>query len=119
VRGPAVQARGPLRAAAGRPSVAARGGTRARIGELFGTGVAALQLQRREFVFRYPSAEYWLDAFRSYYGPTIKAFAVLEAAEQIAFEHDLLGLASEHNTSRTGALRIPSEYLEVVAVKLG
>ena len=31
--------------------------------------------------------------------------------------HELLALANEHNTSTTGTLRIPSEYLEVVAVK--
>jgi SAM-dependent methyltransferase len=92
-------------------------GTEARLAELFGTEVLTLEVQRREFVFRYRSAEHWLDTFRDYYGPTHKAFGNLDAAERSAFEHDLLTLAREHNTSITGALRIPSEYLEIVAVK--
>jgi SAM-dependent methyltransferase len=94
-------------------------GTESRLAELFGTDVQALEVQRRNFVFRYRSAEHWLDTFRTYYGPTYKAFAALDAAGQAAFEHDLLALANEHNTTPTGGLRIPSEYLEVVAVKAG
>jgi len=91
-------------------------GTEARLTELFGTNVQSLEVQRRDFVFRYRSAEHWLDAFRTYYGPTHKAFAALDDAGQTAFERDLLALANEHNTA-PGALRIPSQYLEVVAVR--
>ena len=58
--------------------------------ELFGSDVTTLWLEERQFVFRYRSAEDWLDAFRNYYGPTVKAFAALETSEQIAFEHDLI-----------------------------
>lgn len=94
-------------------------GTESRLVELFGDNVRTLYAQRREFVFRYRSAEDWLNTFRTYYGPTFKAFGALDAAEQIAFEQELLALANEHNTSTTGALRIPSEYLEVVAGKVG
>jgi ubiquinone/menaquinone biosynthesis C-methylase UbiE len=94
-------------------------GTEARLAALFGDAVRSIDAQRRHFVFRYRSAEHWLDTFRRYYGPTHKAFAALDATQQAAFETDLLALANEHNTSTTGALRIPSEYLEVVAVKAG
>jgi len=94
-------------------------GTQARLGELFGSRVQAVELRRRDFVFRYPSAEHWLDAFRDCYGPTHNAFVSLDAAQQVLFDHELLALANEHNTSTTGTLRIPSEYVEVVAVKAG
>jgi len=94
-------------------------GTEDRLVELFGDNVQSLYAQRREFVFRYRSAQHWLDTFRTYYGPTFKAFGALDAEGQAAFERDLLALANEHNTSTTGTLRIPSEYLEVVAVKAG
>jgi SAM-dependent methyltransferase len=94
-------------------------GTPARIGELFGTEVQSIAAQSRHFVFRYRSAEDWVDTFRTYYGPTLKAFAAIDEAAQGAFTRDLLALADEHNTSTTAALRIPSEYLEVVAVKAG
>jgi hypothetical protein len=93
-------------------------GTEDRLAELFGSRVD-LNVQRREFMFRYRSAEDWLETFRNYYGPTYKAFASLDAAGQDAFAADLLDLANSHNTSTTGALRVPSEYLEIVAVKAG
>ena len=91
-------------------------GKETRLAELFGKDTQALGMNRREFIFRYRSAEHWLDTFRTYYGPVHKAFAALDDKASRAFEADLLALAREHNTSTT-ALRIPSEYLEVVAVK--
>jgi 2-polyprenyl-3-methyl-5-hydroxy-6-metoxy-1,4-benzoquinol methylase len=94
-------------------------GKETRLAELFGDSVGTIEAQRRHFVFRYRSPEHWVDTFRRYYGPTHKAFAALDGAGQTAFEHDLLALADAHNTSTTGALRIPSEYLEVVAVAAG
>jgi SAM-dependent methyltransferase len=92
-------------------------GTSSRVEELFG-GDVILASEPRNFVFRYRSAEDWLDSFRSYYGPMYKAFASLDADAAAAFETELLDLANAHNTSRVGALRIPSEYLEVVATKV-
>jgi SAM-dependent methyltransferase len=93
-------------------------GTEDRVAELFGTGAVSLTTERRYFAFRYRSAQDWVDTFRTYYGPTHKAFAALDEAGQKAFERDLMALADEHNTA-TGTLRVPSEYLEVVAVKAG
>jgi len=31
-------------------------------------------------VFGYRSAQHWLEVFRTYYGPMLKAFAALDAA---------------------------------------
>ena len=92
-------------------------GTEARLADLFGDTVRRIDAQRRHFVFRYRSADHWLDTFRTYYGPTHKAFGALDADKQAAFAEELLTLANEHNTSTTGALRVPGEYLEVVATK--
>jgi SAM-dependent methyltransferase len=94
-------------------------GTKERIGELFGTGVESVATARRDFVFRYRSAEEWMETFRAYYGPTHKAFLALDEDRQAAFARDLVELADEMNTSTTGTLRVPGEYLEVVAVKAG
>ena len=35
--------------------------------------------QARNFVFRYESAEHWIEIFRNYYGPVVKAFEALDA----------------------------------------
>jgi SAM-dependent methyltransferase len=98
-----------------RPPVA--WGEEGRLRELFGNDVRSLTVERRQFVFRYRSAEQWLDTFRTYYGPTLKAFAAVDGAAREALEQDLLALANEWNTSTTGTLRVPSDYLQVVAVK--
>jgi SAM-dependent methyltransferase len=92
-------------------------GTEDRLAELFGRNVRTLRAEPKDFVFRYRSAEHWLDTFRTFYGPTHKAFAALDAAGQDAFAAELLALAAAHNTSTTGVLRIPSQYLEIVAVR--
>ena len=89
-------------------------GTEARLTELLGSKCSTVQIRRKEFVFRYRSAEDWVDTFREFYGPTLKAFGALDAAAQSGLEQDLLMLAREHNTSDRG-LRVPSEYAEVVA----
>jgi SAM-dependent methyltransferase len=90
-------------------------GTQARLTELF-DGVTRLDAPPRDFVFRYRSAQDWLDTFRTYYGPTLKAFAALDEDGRQELGTELLDLANAHNTSSDGTLRIPSEYLEVVAV---
>jgi SAM-dependent methyltransferase len=89
-------------------------GTEARLTELLGSRCSKMQIRRKEFVFRYRSAEDWVDTFREFYGPTLKAFGALDAAAQNSLEQDLLMLAREHNTSDRG-LRVASEYAEVVA----
>src|SRR6476659_1813604 len=52
-------------------------GTRARITEMFGTASASIKAEPRNFMFRYRSPEHFLDVFKTYYGPTLKAFAAL------------------------------------------
>jgi SAM-dependent methyltransferase len=92
-------------------------GTEPRLRELFGTGVSKLDVAHRHFVFRYRSPQDWLDTFRTYYGPTLKAFTALDDAARKPLETELLTLATESNTATSATLRIPSEYLEIVAVK--
>ena len=94
-------------------------GTNTRLRELFPSPRATLDVRQRQFTFRYPTAQHWLDTFRTFYGPIHKAFASLDDTGQTALEHDLLALASVHNTSRSGGLRIPSDYLEVIATRPG
>jgi ubiquinone/menaquinone biosynthesis C-methylase UbiE len=91
-------------------------GTEQRLRELFGDGIAELTINRRFFVFRYRSAEHWLQVFRTYYGPVLKAFATLDDAGQASLAHDLTELLERFNQGRT-TLAVPSEYLEVVVTR--
>ena len=54
-------------------------GTESRLNELFDSDVRRLSVHRRLFVFRYRSPEHWVETFRTYYGPTHKAFGALDA----------------------------------------
>lgn len=92
-------------------------GTEERLGELFGDGIAELAVKRRFFVFRYRSAEHWLEVFRTYYGPVLKAFAALDAAGQASLASDLTEVLQRFNRGGSDTLTISSEYLEVVATR--
>ncbi|HEY7138850.1 MAG TPA: class I SAM-dependent methyltransferase [Methylomirabilota bacterium] len=92
-------------------------GTRARIGELFGLHAASITTAQRQFTFRYRSAAHWLEVFKTYYGPVLKAFAALEPASRAALERDLTVLIEQFNRARDGSLVAPAEYLEVVVTR--
>jgi ubiquinone/menaquinone biosynthesis C-methylase UbiE len=92
-------------------------GTRARLDEMFGTSAQDIRTERRNFVFRYKSAEHFLEIFRTYYGPVHKAFGALDAANQEALKRDILALIGTMNRSGDATMVLPSEYLEIVITK--
>jgi ubiquinone/menaquinone biosynthesis C-methylase UbiE len=92
-------------------------GTEERLRELLGEGVASLEVTQRSFMWRYPSARHFVEHFRSYYGPTLKAFEALDADGQEALAKDLEELLEHWNISDGSTLIVPSDYLEVVAVR--
>ncbi len=77
---------------------------------------ATVRTRHRFFTFRYRSAQHLLDEFRTWYGPTVKAFATLstEAGRELAGE--IIALCGARNCADDGTLAVASEYLEVVAV---
>jgi ubiquinone/menaquinone biosynthesis C-methylase UbiE len=92
-------------------------GTQARIDEMFGAHASKIHAAPRMFVFRYRSPRHWLDVFKTFYGPMVKAFAALDAHAQAALSLDLLGLADEFNRAGDGTMAVRSEYLEIVITK--
>ena len=92
-------------------------GTRGRLDELFGPHAQAISAEPRHFVFRYRSPQHWVDVFRTYYGPVLKAFAALEPARQAALRDDLIALIGRFNRSGDGTMVVPGEYLEVVVTR--
>lgn len=92
-------------------------GTRARIEEMFGPHTSSIQTQPRHFVFRYRSPEHWLQVFKTYYGPLLKAFGALDPAAQAALTSDLMVQIDRYNRSGDSAMVVPSEYLEIVVTR--
>ena len=92
-------------------------GTRARITEMFGVEARSIKAESRNFTFRYRSTEHFLDVFKTFYGPVLKAFAALEPAKQDELRDDLSALIARLNRSGDGTMIVPGEYLEVVITK--
>jgi ubiquinone/menaquinone biosynthesis C-methylase UbiE len=91
-------------------------GSHAHLDTLFGsqTPVAA---QSKNFVFRYKSPAHWIEIFRTYYGPVVKAFAAIDPHAREALEAELYTLLDKFNVAKGGTLVVRSEYLEVVITK--
>jgi ubiquinone/menaquinone biosynthesis C-methylase UbiE len=92
-------------------------GTRERLSELFGAGALTVKAAPRNFMFRYRSPQHFLDLFKTYYGPMLKAFAALDSAKQKTLYDDLHALIVRLNKATDGTMVVPSEYLQVVISK--
>lgn len=80
---------------------------------------AEVRLSRRIALMRYPfpPAEV-VEFFRQYYGPTQRAFALLDAPAQARLRKDLVDLQTAHNVAKTrNTTEVAAEYLEVIAVR--
>jgi ubiquinone/menaquinone biosynthesis C-methylase UbiE len=91
-------------------------GTKDHLAHLF-PNTTAIEHTIRYFSFRYESPEHFVHVFRTYYGPTYKAFGALDATGQAALEKDLLELLRGVNQGGAASLVIPAEYLETVITK--
>ena len=89
-------------------------GTEEHLRVLFGNRLGSITIEHRDFVFRYRSAAHWLEVFRGFYGPMVKAFGALDAPKQEALASDLVALAGRFNRATDGSLVAPGQYAEVV-----
>jgi ubiquinone/menaquinone biosynthesis C-methylase UbiE len=89
-------------------------GIRERVSELFFTQSVSIEAARRMFTFRYRSPQHWLEVFRTWYGPVLKAFSTLDEKGQDALARDLLALVAHFNRSNDTTMVVPGEYLEIV-----
>lgn len=81
-------------------------------------GISHLRISRQLYPFRYPfPPSEVVEFFRTYYGPSYKAFAALDAGKQSALRADLEQLWTEHNSAADGTTSIEAEYLQVVAIR--
>ena len=92
-------------------------GTREWMDNAFRAQSSSLAAESRDFVFRYRSAQHFLDVFRTYYGPMLKAFEALNAAGRKALSQDVIELIGRFNRSGDGSMVVPGEYLQVVVTK--
>lgn len=92
-------------------------GSEPHIVELFGPHAADIRCTRKLFNFRYRSPEHWLEVFRGYYGPVLKAYDALDADRQAQLTEDITNLLEDLNVGGPGSLVVPGEYLEIVVTR--
>jgi SAM-dependent methyltransferase len=86
--------------------------------ELFGGAAASVTSYPRTAIFRFRSAEENVSFFRTYYGPTLRAFESLPPDRQQALNHDMVALAQRFDrNSGNGPIAIAADYLETVIVR--
>jgi len=92
-------------------------GDEAVVRERFNGAIKELRLTRRMARMRFPfDPAGTVEFFRRYYGPTQRAFQVLDPAGQGRLLGDLVELEARHNVSpRPDETDTPSEYLEIHA----
>jgi SAM-dependent methyltransferase len=92
-------------------------GTEEQVRARLADGCESITCKRRLMTFEYPvGPDEVVDLFRLWYGPTIRAFAALDAASQIALQRDLVLLWARNNRATDGTTYVQSEYLEVIAI---
>jgi ubiquinone/menaquinone biosynthesis C-methylase UbiE len=92
----------------------ARWGVPMHLAEWFQDSATRIHVNPKMFVFRYRSPQHWVDVFRSWYGPVLKAFAALDEERRTLLEADIIDLIAQFNESTDGTVVVPAAYLEVV-----
>jgi ubiquinone/menaquinone biosynthesis C-methylase UbiE len=92
-------------------------GTREWLDKTFGSDAKAIVAEPRFYKFRYRSAQHFLDVFRAYYGPMLKAFEALDERGREGLARDIIDLIGRFNTSGDDSMLVPGEYLEVVVTR--
>ena len=98
----------------------ARWGDEAYQRELFGNCAASVTSYPRTAIFRYRSAEENVDFFRTYYGPTLRAFDALPVERRAALNDDMIALVHRYDRNAgagAGPVAIVADYLETVIIR--
>jgi 2-polyprenyl-3-methyl-5-hydroxy-6-metoxy-1,4-benzoquinol methylase len=93
-------------------------GLETTVTERFGSQIADLRCTPRTITFNFPfDAAATVEYFRTYYGPTLRAFAALSPEAQQVLRSDLEQLWAQHNRGQDGTTQVDSTYLEVIAIR--
>jgi ubiquinone/menaquinone biosynthesis C-methylase UbiE len=91
----------------------ARWGMPTHLTEWFHQKASRIHVDPKMFVFRYKSPEHWLEVFRAWYGPVLKAFGAVDEGGKGALAADILALIARFNQSGDRTMVVPAEYVEV------
>jgi ubiquinone/menaquinone biosynthesis C-methylase UbiE len=96
---------------------AVRWGDEAHLKTIFGSAIKSIRSNVRQSIFRFPSAEANVEFFRTWYGPTLKAFDAVDPSVRDALAKDMADLARRYDRNGShghGPIAIVGDYLETV-----
>lgn len=96
---------------------AVRWGTDAGLAELLGAHTRSIKTEHRTFFQYYRSIEHGLSVYRTYFGPTNRAFQVIDPQRQERLQKDLEAVLKRYNRATDGTLVLESQYLEAIAMR--
>lgn len=88
-----------------------------RLHELFGDRVSSVRLTDHVWRTRFASFADWLALYRTWYGPTNKAFAALDEDQAREYAAGLEEIVQRHNRATDSGILAAYDYVTVVAVK--
>ena len=92
-------------------------GSEQRVSELLRPGCSDLRLDRRTCPWRFPSSQALLEYFRTWYGPTVAAFAAVGDEGRAELEAELVSVFNDHNTTDDGTFAAEVTYLQVLGTR--
>jgi ubiquinone/menaquinone biosynthesis C-methylase UbiE len=96
---------------------AVRWGTEAGLAELLGPGARSITTERRTVFQYYHSMEHVVTVFRTYFGPTSRAFQLIDGAGQEGLRRDVEDVFVRYNRATDGTIAIESRYLQAIAIR--
>jgi SAM-dependent methyltransferase len=94
-----------------------RWGTETGLADLLGPSVTSIEAAPRTVFQHFRSIDHALRTFRDSFGPTTRAFEILDPGGQHALAQDLTALFHRYNRAQGGTVSLECQYLEVAALR--
>jgi SAM-dependent methyltransferase len=94
-------------------------GTKEGLGELLGSRISSIRMSDQISTLRFASPDAFVEFFRTWYGPTMRAFEALPDEGRRELHTRLADLARDYDVlDEPGSIAIPAAYLEAFAIRV-
>ena len=94
-----------------------RWGTEAGLRELYGDKIRDLRVERKVCVQYFRTIDQAVDTFRTYFGPTVRAYEAAGEAGAAELTQELRDIFARYNTATDGTVAYESVYLLSIALR--
>lgn len=94
-----------------------RWGMDSGLAELLGAGTSSIKSKQRTVFQYFRSLDHAIDVFRTYFGPTSRAFQMLDAGGQEDLRKGIEDVFRRYNRSTDGTVVLEAQYLQAIATR--